>query len=145
MKKEDYIKLLREFQNDLKNEIIENEKIFKNSNYEEYQNDLFISESEYLLKSLIDYMLFYLVYLKDYRLLSIIMGSLGTINLVKSIIIYLVDRELYENLIFIRSMDLKLKEEIVRLENGISLFQNSSEEEIQKYLSYKMGDGIKNN
>ena len=145
MKKEDYIKLLREFQNDLKNEIIENEKFFKNSNYEEYQNDLFISESEYLLKSLIDYMLFYLVYLKDYRLLSIIMGSLGTINLVKSIIIYLADRELYENLNFIRSMDLKLKEEIVRLENGISLFQNSSEEEIQKYLSYKMGDGIKNN
>lgn len=145
MKKEDYIKLLRELQNDLKNEIIENEKFFKNCNYEEYQNDLFISESEYLLKSLIGYIFFYLTYLKDYRLLSIIMGSLGSINLVKSIMIYLADKELYENLIFIRDMDLKLKEEIVRLENGISLFQNSSEEEIQKYLSYKMGDDIKNN
>ena len=35
--------------------------------------------------------------------------------------------------------------QIERIENAIEFFQSSSEEEVQKYLSYKMGDSKKIN
>lgn len=37
------------------------------------------------------------------------------------------------------------KNQIERIENAIEFFQSSSEEEVQKYLSYKMGDSKKIN
>ena len=39
----------------------------------------------------------------------------------------------------------EVREEIKKIDNAIEFFQSTSEEEVQKYLSYKMGDSKKIN
>ena len=47
--------------------------------------------------------------------------------------------------IIIEKEDLYFKKEIKKIDNAIEFFQSTSEEEVQKYLSYKMGDSKKIN
>ena len=41
--------------------------------------------------------------------------------------------------------DINYENQIKRIENAIEFFKDTSEEEVQKYLSYKMGDSKKIN
>lgn len=52
MNKNDYIKILREFQNDFKNEVNENVIFFKECNYEERLEDISEQKNEYMCKAI---------------------------------------------------------------------------------------------
>ena len=41
--------------------------------------------------------------------------------------------------------EIEIEKEIKKIDNAIEFFQSTSEEEVQKYLSYKMGDSKKIN
>ena len=57
MNKNDYIKILREFQNDFKNEVNENVIFLKKCNYEERLEDISEQKNEYMCKAITYYML----------------------------------------------------------------------------------------
>lgn len=145
MNKNDYIKILREFQNELKNEVNDNVNFFKEYNYEEIIEDIYEQKNEYMCKAITYYMFLYLLLQKDYKLISTLFGIFGTINLAKFVLVKKNEKAFNENYLIVESVNSKLEKEVERLENGINLFQSSSEEEIQKYLSYKMGDSKKIN
>ena len=145
MNKNDYIKVLRNFQNDLKNEVNANTDFFKECNYEERIEDIYEQKNEYMCKAITYYMFLYLLLQKDYKLVSTLLGIFGTINLAKFGLVSRFEKIFKENYLIVESVNSKLEKEVERLENGINLFQSSSEEEIQKYLSYKMGDSKKIN
>lgn len=143
MNKNDYIRILRELENDLKNEIKEDNDFFEMCNFEETMEEVSKLKSEYICKAITFYMVLYFLIKQDYKLASVLFGMLGTINLTKAIIVNLNGKLFEENYLTVEKVDSNLKDEIDKLENSISLFQNSSEEEVQKYLSYKMGDSKK--
>lgn len=143
MNKNDYIKVLREFQNDLKNEINSDVDFFKECNYEERIEDIYEQKNEYICKAITYFMFLYILLQKDYKLVSTLLGLFGAINLTKYGLVSRYEKEFKENYFIVESVNSKFKKEVERLENGINLFQSSSEEEIKKYLSYKMGDSEK--
>lgn len=145
MNKNDYIKILREFQNDFKNEVNEDVIFFKECNYEERLEDISEQKNEYMCKAITYYMLLYILLQKDYKLISVLLGIFGTINLAKLILVGYYGKEFKENCLIIEKDDLYFKKEIKKIDNAIEFFQSTSEEEVQKYLSYKMGDSKKIN
>lgn len=145
MNKNDYIKILREFQNNLKNEVNDDDIFFKKCNYEERIEDISEQKNEYMCKAITYYMFLYILLQKDYKLISVLLGIFGTINLAKLILVSYYGKEFKENCLIIEKEDFELKNEIKKLDNAIEFFQGTSEEEVQKYLSYKMGDSKKIN
>ena len=67
MNKNDYIKILREFQKDFKNEVNEDVIFFKECNYEERLEDISEQKNEYMCKAITYYMLLYILLQKDYK------------------------------------------------------------------------------
>lgn len=145
MNKNDYIKILREFQNDFKNEVNENVIFFKECNYEERLEDISEQKNEYMCKAITYYMLLYILLQKDYKLISVFLGIFGTINLTKLILVSCYGKKFKKNFLIIEKEDFELRNEIKKIDNAIEFFQGTSEEEVQKYLSYKMGDSKKIN
>lgn len=145
MNKNDYIKILREFQNYFKNEVNQDVIFFKECNYEERLEDISEQKNEYMCKAITYYMLLYIFLQKDYKLISVLLGIFGTINLAKLILVGYYGNEFKENCLIIEKEDLYFKKEIKKIDNAIKFFQSTSEEEVQKYLSYKMGDSKKIN
>ena len=98
-----------------------------------------------MCKAITYYMLLYILLQKDYKLISVLLGIFGTINLAKLILVGYYGKEFKENCLIIEKDDLYFKKEIKKIDNAIEFFQSTSEEKVQKYLSYKMGDSKKIN
>lgn len=98
-----------------------------------------------MCKAITYYMFLYILLQKDYKLISVLLGIFGTINLAKLILVSYYGKEFKENYLIIEKEDFELKSEIKKIDNAIEFFQNTNEEEVQKYLSYKMGDSKKIN
>lgn len=145
MNKNDYIKILREFQNNLKKEVNDDAIFFKECNYEERIEDISEQKNEYMCKAITYYMFLYILLQKDYKLISVLLGIFGTINLTKLILVSCYGKKFKKNFLIIEKEDFELKNEIKKIDNAIEFFQGTSEEEVQKYLSYKMGDSKKIN
>lgn len=146
MTKNEYIELLRFIQNNLKNENNENNEIFNKVDSYDYVSDLEAITFESLIKSFILIFCMEFSYYKlDNKVISILLGSISLFNFFKYLYFNKISSDFRENYILICNIHNQNKKEISKLENAIEFFQSSSEEEIQKYLSYKMGDSKKIN
>lgn len=142
-KKSDYIKILRELQNDLKTDCL----FFDNSKpiRDNYYSDIKELKRECIINMLITAINGTLCICNDKYILGLLFGLLSMLSL-KNYNMYDKDKKISDKEFDIYKWFITdYQNQIKKLDNAIEFFQNTSEEEVQKYLSYKMGDSKKIN
>lgn len=136
MNKTEYIKILRKISNDFKSECINTDDFFEDINYFKQNCSIKI-----IIESIISIICVY----NDKNYISILVSLLVLINSIKYYVFDSYEKSV-TNDYSINDFCLKNYEnQIKRIENAIEFFKDTSEEEVQKYLSYKMGDSKKIN
>ena len=142
-KKSDYIKILRKLQNDLKTDCL----FFDNSKpiRDNYYSDIKELKRECIINMLITAINGTLCICNDKYILGLLFGLLSMLSL-KNYNMYDKDKKISDKEFNIYKWFITdYQNQIKKLDNAIEFFQNTSEEEVQKYLSYKMGDSKKIN
>lgn len=142
-KKSDYIKILRGLQNDLKTDCL----FFDNSKpiRDNYYSDIKELKRECIINMLITAINGILCVCNDKYILGLLFCLLSMLSL-KNYNMYDKDKKISDKEFNIYKWFITdYQNQIKKLGNAIEFFQNTSEEEVQKYLSYKMGDSKKIN
>lgn len=142
-KKSDYIKILRGLQNDLKTDCL----FFDNSKpiRDNYYSDIKELKRECIINMLITAINGILCVCNDKYILGLLFCLLSMLSL-KNYNMYDKDKKISDKEFNIYKWFITdYQNQIKKLDNAIEFFQNTSEEEVQKYLSYKMGDSKKIN
>lgn len=142
-KKSDYIKILRGLQNDLKTDCL----FFDNSKpiRDNYYSDIKELKRECIINMLITAINGILCVCNDKYILGLLFCLLSMLGL-KNYNMYDKDKKISDKEFNIYKWFITdYQNQIKKLDNAIEFFQNTSEEEVQKYLSYKMGDSKKIN
>ena len=142
-KKSDYIKILRGLQNDLKTDCL----FFDNSKpiRDNYYSDIKELKRECIINMLITAINGILCVCNDKYILGLLFCLLSMLSL-KNYNMYDIDKKISDKEFNIYKWFITdYQNQIKKLDNAIEFFQNTSEEEVQKYLSYKMGDSKKIN
>lgn len=146
MKKSEYIEILRNLQNDLKEECNDCNEFLKKHDCYSYISDMEADSFNSLVKS---FAYFFVIELSLNKLndnkFIILFGGLGILNFIEYVWLKISSSNLRKAYILTCNINNQNEKQIIKLENAIEFFQSSSEEEIQKYLSYKMGDSKKIN
>ena len=141
--KSDYIKILRGLQNDLKTDCL----FFDNSKpiRDNYYSDIKELKRECIINMLITAINGILCVCNDKYILGLLFCLLSMLSL-KNYNMYDKDKKISDKEFNIYKWFITdYQNQIKKLDNAIEFFQNTSEEEVQKYLSYKMGDSKKIN
>lgn len=142
-KKSDYIKILRGLQNDLKTDCL----FFDNSKpiRDNYYSDIKELKRECIINMLITAINGILCVCNYKYILGLLFCLLSMLSL-KNYNMYDKDKKISDKEFNIYKWFITdYQNQIKKLDNAIEFFQNTSEEEVQKYLSYKMGDSKKIN
>lgn len=142
-KKSDYIKILRELQNNLKTDCLcfDNSKPIRDN----YYSDIKELKRECIINMLITAINGILCVCNDKYILGLLFCLLSMLSL-KNYNMYDKDKKISDKEFNIYKWFITdYQNQIKKLDNAIEFFQNTSEEEVQKYLSYKMGDSKKIN
>lgn len=145
MNKTEYIKILRDNQNIIK-EIIRDYKSFNEDNPLPSNDEFLITKKQHLIIAMVNLIFIVLTYKKEeFDLFSTAAFFLFLVE----ICIYFASDKVQNELIEITNKDLEFIKTCTlqnqKIENVIEFFKDTSEEEVQKYLSYKMGDSKKIN
>ena len=141
MKKEDYIKLLREVQNNRKNDLIESKSLLDNydADIKEIVNELRRDSNSAMIKFFIEFLMYYCITKND---LSNVFVIFIIILAIKNIYLVTINEigisSINNSLNFIKDNINENELNIKKIENAICFFQTTSQDEINKYLSYKI-------
>lgn len=143
MNKTEYIKILREISNDFKSESINTDDFSKN--VDDFFEDINYVKQNCSIKIIIESIISIICVCNDKNCISILLCLLILINSIKYCICDSYGKSVTNDYSIIEFCLKNYENQIERIENAIEFFQSSSEEEVQKYLSYKMGDSKKIN
>ncbi|MBP3635858.1 MAG: hypothetical protein J6J17_05360 [Bacilli bacterium] len=139
MTRNDYLKILREMQNELKDITIDFKKCDDNVAVQELKDELKSDKKRYKYTIIISGILIVITYNTDYDMflnllfVLLISGVFGIASISK------IEKDLLENYKVLNNINEKCKLEISKIENCIEFFLETSEEELSEYLSYKIG------
>lgn len=138
MTRYEYLKILREVQNELKDITIDFKKYDDNAIVQELKDELESDKKRYKYMIIISAILIAITYNTDYDMffnlfyVLLISGVLGIASTSK------MEKDLLENYKVLNNINEKCNLEISKIENCIEFFLETSEEELSKYLSYKI-------
>lgn len=145
MNKTEYIKILRENQNIIK-EVISDYKSFNEDNPLPSDDEFLIAKKQHLIIAMVSLTFIILTYKKEFFDLF---STAAFFLFLVEMCIYFASDKVQKELIKITNKDLEFIKKCTlqnqKIENVIEFFKDTSEEEVQKYLSYKMGDSKKIN
>ena len=136
MNKTEYIKILRELSNYFKSEC---------TYYYLERTWLNYEKQNCSIKVIIESIISIICICNDKNYISILLCLFILINTIKYHVCDSYEKSIINDYSIIDFCLKNYENQIERIENAIEFFQSTSEEEVQKYLSYKMGDSKKIN
>lgn len=143
MNKTEYIKVLRELSNYFKSECINTDDFSKN--VDDFFEDINYEKQNCSIKVIIESIISIICVCNDKNYISILLCLFILINTIKYHVCDSYEKSVINDYSIIDFCLKNYENQIKRIENAIEFFKDTNEEEVQKYLSYKMGDSKKIN